>query len=84
MRPYELIYRASATKEYADELVILACALELKIKLVCVPYTPVEHVGQNGQKWSISQYCPPDSGAMDDLTIYLGNNDVHFMWLQPD
>ena len=73
-----------ATKEYADELVILACALELKVKLVCVPFTPPEHVGDNGQKWSISQYSPPSGGALDALTVYLGNNDVHFMWLQPD
>ena len=29
-----------ATKEYADELVILACAVELRVKLACVPFTP--------------------------------------------
>ena len=46
--------RKLATNEYADELVILACARELKLKLVCVPFTPIEHVGNNGQKWSIS------------------------------
>jgi len=73
-----------ATKEYADELVILACALELKVKVVCVPFMPLQHVGDDGRKWSISNYFPPDAGSLDDLTIYLGNNDVHFMWLQPD
>ena len=29
-----------ATREYADELVVLACAAELNIRIVCVPRTP--------------------------------------------
>ena len=71
-----------ATKEYADELVLLACSLELKVRIACVPYTAPEHVGANGQKWTISTYTPPGASA-DDGIIYVGNNDVHFMWLQP-
>ncbi len=43
-----------ATKEYADELVLLACALELRVRIVCVPYTPPGHLSANERKWAIS------------------------------
>ena len=65
-----------ATKEYADELVVIACALELRIRIVCIPHTP------NGMThWKISSYQPPGEQLPDGKTIYLGNNDVHYMWL---
>ena len=35
-----------ATREYADELVVLAVALELKVKIMCVPHTPPSATGQ--------------------------------------
>lgn len=72
------------TKEYADELVVLACALEFNVKIVCVPFTPPEHITENGQRWSISTYAPPAAASLQDRTIYVGNNDVHFMWLCSD
>ena len=65
-----------ARNEYADELVVVACALELRIRLVCIPYTP------NGlTPWKISSYQPPGSQLADTKTVFLGNNDVHYMWL---
>ena len=65
-----------ATKEYADELVVVACALELRIRIVCIPHTP------NGlTRWKISYYQPPGAQLPDGKTVFLGNNDVHYMWL---
>ena len=66
-----------ATREYADELVVLAVALELKIKIVCVPHQPADADGP----WAISQYQPPGANLADDLTVVLGNDDLHYMWL---
>ena len=64
--------------EYADELVIVAVAMELHVRIVCVPYTPQ----QAPQPWAISTYSDPDAAADNDCTILLGNNDVHYMWLE--
>ena len=63
--------------EYADELVIVAVAMELHVNIVCVPYTP----RQAPQPWAISTYSSPDAVAENDCTVLLGNNDVHYMWL---
>ena len=66
-----------STREYADELVVLAVALELKIKIVCVPHSPASAAGM----WTISQYQPPGANLADDLTVVLGNDNLHYMWL---
>ena len=66
-----------ATREYADELVVLAAALHLKIKIVCVPHTPASAAG----KWAISQYQPAGADFADDRTVLMGNNDLHYIWL---
>ena len=66
-----------ATREYADELVVLACAVELKIRIVCVPHTP----GGFDPKWTISTYAPLDMQLPEAMSVHLGNNDVHYMWL---
>ena len=68
-----------ATKEYADELVVLATAHELGIEIVCVPFTP----DSSPRPWAISTYSPPASSGVHLPRILLGNNDVHFMWLAP-
>ena len=67
-----------STKEYADELVVLACAIELQIKIVCFPYTPI-----GATLWAISTYKPPlpHPDQPPSRTIYMGNNDVHYMWI---
>ena len=69
-----------ATQEYADELVVVACALELKIRIVCVPHTPDNVL----QKWKISEYQPLGVACGGAPVIHLGNNDVHYMWLATD
>ena len=67
--------------EYADELIVAAAASELGVRIVCVPYTPAETQG----RWKISTYCAPTAGAAEQgRTIYLGNNDVHYMLLLPN
>lgn len=80
----ELLYahwvQKLASKEYADELVLLAVALELSIRIVIIPYTPADA----SRPWAIPTYgstgAAPDAGR----SIYLGNNDVHFVYLKPN
>ena len=62
-----------ATKENADELVVLCVALELAVRITIIPYTPPHALGQ----WAISAYGP--EGA--DVVMHLGNNDVHYVYL---
>ena len=45
--------RLPELEEYADDLVVLACATELNI-IVCVPDTP----GGLEPKWAVSTYAP--------------------------
>ena len=66
-----------ATREYADELVLLAVALELPVRLVVIPYTP----SSANQPWVITSYGAPNMELDDTRTIYLGNNDVHCVYL---
>ena len=66
-----------ATNEFADELVLVAVAFELAIRFVCIPFTP-----HNARApWAISTYHDSDARVPDDHTVYLGNNDVHYVWL---
>jgi hypothetical protein len=66
-----------ATREYADELVVLAVALELKVSIVCVPFTPPDAA----TAWVISTYRDHHAAIPDNLQVHMGNNDVHYMWL---
>ena len=79
LRHYKAWVHKLATKEYADELVVLATAHELGIDIVCVPVTP----DNSTLPWAISTYRPPASSDVHHPRILLGNNDVHFMWLAP-
>ncbi len=62
-----------ATREYADELVLLCVAVELGIRLTVIPYTPPLANSQ----WAITAYGPEAA----EHVIYLGNNDVHYVYL---
>ena len=79
--PTEAMYKEwvekLATKEYADELVLLAVALELPVRLVVIPFTPQA----SEQPWVITSYEAPDSELDGTRTIYFGNNDVHCVYL---
>ena len=68
------------TREFADELVLLAVALELPVRLVVIPFTPQS----SDQPWVITSYEAPGMGLDDTRTIYFGNNDVHYVHLSRD
>ena len=69
-----------ASTEFADELVVLAVAVELSIRIVIIPFTPEDALAS----WAIPTYgstgAAPDAGR----TIYLGNNDIHYVYLKPN
>ena len=62
-----------ATREYADELVVMCVALELAVRITIIPFTPPQALGE----WAVATYGPEGGGD----TIHLGNNDVHFVFL---
>ena len=64
-----------ADKEFADELVLVAVVLELKIRIVTIPYTPSDSASQ----WKINTYGPEKQEGITE--IIFGNNDVHYMWI---
>ena len=67
------------TPEYADELVVLVVTLELPVRIVIIPHTPAS---------ALKPWRAPVHGAValvreGNRTVYLGNNDVHFVYLSP-
>ena len=77
---YERWVAKLAFKEYADELVVLAVALELSIRIVVIPYTPESAF----LPWAIPTYGSTGAAQDASRTIYLGNNDVHYVYLKPE
>ena len=81
MNTYKQWIQRVRVNEYADELIVAAAASELGVRIVCVPYTPAEAQG----RWKLSTYCAQSANvAEQSRTIYLGNNDVHYMSLSPN
>ena len=66
-----------ATREYVDELVVLATAQELGVPIVCVTHTPEASTAP----WRVSTYAPLVSLGNPLSRVLLGNNDVHVMYL---
>ena len=62
-----------ATREYADELVVLCVALEFDIRIRIIPYTPPGVI----DKWAVSAYGREDA----EHVLHLGNNDAHYVWV---
>ena len=62
-----------ATKEYADELVVLCVALELGIRITIIPYTPPSATGQ----WAVTTYGREDA----EHVLHFGNNDAPSVYL---
>ena len=62
-----------ATREYADELVVLCVALELGIRITIIPYTPPSAIGQ----WAVTTYGREDA----EHVLHFGNNDAHYVYL---
>ena len=67
-----------AISEFVDELVVLATAIEFNVRIVCVAYTAP---GQ--AQWQISKYPPEGRNVRSGATVYLGNDNVHYVWLRP-
>ena len=76
MQMYKQWIQRVRLHEFADELIVAAAARELGVCIVCVPYTPADSLGL----WKISSYSALNAGAR---TVYLANNDVHYMVLLP-
>jgi hypothetical protein len=77
IRMYKQWVDRLATDEFADELILVAVAIEMKIRIVCVPFTPATAT----RPWVIATYQDAASVIPDDRNIYVGNNDVHYVWL---
>ena len=54
-------------------MVVLCVALELSIRITVIPFTPLAALAP----WAVTAYGP--AGA--DGVIYVGNNDVHYVYL---
>ena len=67
-----------AKDEFADELIVVAVALEFSIRIVIIPYTPVRAT----HPWAIPCYGPLGVPQDGRRTVYLGNNDVHYVYLR--
>ena len=61
------------------ELVVLAVTLELPVHIVVIPHTPAFAL----KPWSASVYGAAALAQEGHRTVYLGNNDVHYVYLSP-
>ena len=78
LQHYKAWVKKLASKEYADELVVLATAQSLQVEIVCVPFTPASA----SDPWAIASYNSSTEARLP--RVLLGNNDVHYMWLAVD
>ena len=78
LHSYEHWVTKLAQDEFADELVVVATAIELGVRIVCVPYT-----AHGATPWAISQYPSEARAGMSDVIVHLGNDDAHYVWLAP-
>ena len=78
LQSYKAWVAKLASNEFADELVVLATAMELNVRIVCVPYTP-----PGDFPWQITRYPPSGGHVVSGAIIHLGNDDVHYVWLRP-
>ena len=58
---------------FADELIVSAVSETLGARIVVVPAE---------SHWIVSEYGGTQGGDVSN-TVYLGNNNVHFVWLRP-
>ena len=70
---YLRLVQKIATKEYADELIVLCVALELGIRITIIPYTPPTAIGQ----WAVATYGRGEA----EHVLHFGNNDAHSLYL---
>ena len=72
-----------ARNEFADEIIVAAAAVHLRLRIVCIPYTPAG----SQQSWAVAEHPSEDAqarlGIAHERLIVLGNNNVHYVWLTP-
>ena len=80
MQQYKTWVSRCGEREFADELLVAAAAVELGITIVVIPHTPAEQ-----PLWKVTTYNARDHVVADESInsrkIYLGNNDVHYVLL---
>ena len=62
------------THVFADQLNLIQVAEALCVRIYIIPQTP-QHAGR---PWAITTVDP----ARSHRSIYLGNNDLHYVWLR--
>ena len=65
---YKAWVRTLATKEYVDELVVLATVREINLEINCVPFT----TDSAARPWTISKYTPLASSGVHHPPVTLG------------
>ena len=73
-------WRSWRLRSMPNELVVLAVVVELSMRIVVIPYTPEYAL----LPWAIPTYGSTGAAQDASITIYLGNNDVHYVYLKPD
>jgi hypothetical protein len=80
MADYRRWLQDVATKGFADELVVASTAIFWRIKIVVVSFTRRRNV----PLWRISEYQPPGEPLPMSRIVFLGNGDLHYVWLSFD
>ena len=84
MQDYKAWLSRVAVREFADEIILAAVALHLRVWIVVVPFTPPTA----RQSWALTEY--PHQNVRNQLQIdasrriFIGSNDVHYVWLPHD
>ena len=73
MQHYKEWVQRLADREFADELVILAVTLQLRIRIVCVPYTRPGAA----KPWAISTYAAPTSPPETEICLGQQRRSLH-------
>ncbi len=68
-----------ATNGFADELVAAAVALCLRVNIMAMPFTP-----RGAAQWKISEYQPTYLYLPMKCSVFLGIDDLHYVWLPVD
>ena len=81
-RDYKTWLARVAVNEFEDEIIMAAVAMHLRIWVVVVPFTPATAP----REWVITEYphatVRERPGIDHTRRVFLGNNDVHYVWLR--
>ena len=68
-------------REFADELLVAAAAVELEIAITVIPYTPPGQPPWRLTTYNAGRNVIADVNGNNNRHLYLGNNDVHYVLL---